>query len=129
MIITGDDEIKKLTLKEKLATQFEMKELKKLKYFLRIKVYLFQTSSTIEKFQYQRLLGKLIYLSHTRLDFAYVVSAVSQFLHASPVLSIIHTNMTKHFFKEKLNNGLIVTTYVPVRLQVVDVFTIGLPIA
>ncbi|RDX62731.1 hypothetical protein CR513_58904, partial [Mucuna pruriens] len=34
MIVTGDDEIGKLTLKEKLATQFEMKELGKLKYFV-----------------------------------------------------------------------------------------------
>ncbi|RDX60856.1 hypothetical protein CR513_60970, partial [Mucuna pruriens] len=38
MIVTGDDEIEKLNLKEKLATQFEMKELGKSKYFLRIEV-------------------------------------------------------------------------------------------
>ena len=28
-------------------------------------------------------MGKLIYLSHTRLDIAYVVSVVSQFMHCS----------------------------------------------
>ncbi|RDY04292.1 hypothetical protein CR513_12011, partial [Mucuna pruriens] len=38
MIVTSDHEIEKLTLKEKLTTQFEMKELGKLKYFLRIEV-------------------------------------------------------------------------------------------
>ncbi|RDX67909.1 hypothetical protein CR513_53160, partial [Mucuna pruriens] len=36
-------------------------------------------SPIIEKSQYQRLMGKLIYLSHTRPDIAYVVSVVSQF--------------------------------------------------
>ena len=36
MIITGDDEIKKQTLKERLTAQFEMKDLGKLKYFLGI---------------------------------------------------------------------------------------------
>ncbi|RDY03975.1 putative mitochondrial protein, partial [Mucuna pruriens] len=38
MIVTGDDEIEKINLKEKLATQFEMKKLGKLKYFLGVKV-------------------------------------------------------------------------------------------
>ncbi|RDY11984.1 putative mitochondrial protein, partial [Mucuna pruriens] len=120
MIVTSDDEIEKLTLKEKLATQFEIKELGKLKYFLGIEVAyskqgifisqmkyvldLFketrklgckslevpieqnhkigcEESPIIEKSQYQRLVEKLIYLSHTRLDIAYVVSVISQFIH------------------------------------------------
>ncbi|XP_042067375.1 uncharacterized mitochondrial protein AtMg00810-like [Salvia splendens] len=32
--------------------------------------------------RYQRLVGKLIYLSHTKPDIAYVVGVVSQFMHA-----------------------------------------------
>ena len=31
---------------------------------------------------YQLLVGKLIYLSHTRPDIAYAVSVVSQFMHS-----------------------------------------------
>ena len=31
---------------------------------------------------YQRLSGRLIYLSHTRLDIAFTVSVVSQFMHS-----------------------------------------------
>ncbi|RDX71655.1 hypothetical protein CR513_48958, partial [Mucuna pruriens] len=120
MVVTDDDEIEKLTLKEKLATQFEMKELGKLKYFLGIEVayskqgifisqrnYVLdllkeigklgyktsgvpieqnhrircEESPIIEKSKYQRLVGKLIYLSNTRPDIAYVVSVVSRFMH------------------------------------------------
>jgi hypothetical protein len=35
----------------------------------------------IDKGQYHRLVGKLIYLAHTRPDIAYAVSVVSQFMH------------------------------------------------
>lgn len=37
--------------------------------------------ATVDKDLYQRLVGKLIYLSHTRPDIAYAVSVVSQFMH------------------------------------------------
>lgn len=35
----------------------------------------------MDKGRYQRLVGKLIYLSHTCPDIAYVVSVMSQFMH------------------------------------------------
>ena len=35
----------------------------------------------VDKGRYQRLVGKLIYLSHTRPDIAFAVSLVSQFMH------------------------------------------------
>ncbi|RDX84948.1 Copia protein, partial [Mucuna pruriens] len=43
--------------------------------------------------------------------------------------SRILSHDTRHFIKEKLNSGLVVITHVPTRLQVVDVFTKGLPAA
>ncbi|RDX73822.1 Copia protein, partial [Mucuna pruriens] len=113
-----------------------------------------EESPIIEKSQYQRLLGKLIYLSHTRSDIAYDVSVVSQFMHdprkrhlqaverilqylkASTAMSIAHNpvqhdrtkhiEIDRHFIKEKLDNGLIVTTHIPIGPQVIDVFTKGL---
>ena len=39
-------------------------------------------SATVNKGCHQRLVGKLIYLSHTRLDIAFVVSVVSQYMHS-----------------------------------------------
>ncbi|KAL0539597.1 hypothetical protein IC582_023813 [Cucumis melo] len=36
----------------------------------------------VDKEQYQRLVGKLIYLSHTRPDISFVVSVISQFMQA-----------------------------------------------
>lgn len=36
----------------------------------------------IDQEPYQRLVGKLIYLSHTRLDIAFAVGVVSQFMHS-----------------------------------------------
>ncbi|CAL2240949.1 unnamed protein product [Prunus armeniaca] len=122
MIVTGDDQAEMQNLQKYLASEFEMKSLDDLKYFLGIKVarskhniFLSQrkyildllveigmldckpidTSSEqnhklglypdqvpTDKERYQRLVGKLIYLSHTRPDIAYAVSVVSQFMYS-----------------------------------------------
>ena len=39
-------------------------------------------ASLVDKGQYQRLVGKLIYLEHTRPDISFAVSLVSQFMHS-----------------------------------------------
>lgn len=46
------------------------------------KLGIFQDQVPADKNCYQRLVGRLIYLSHTRPDIAYVVSVVSQFMHS-----------------------------------------------
>ncbi|KAJ0589411.1 putative RNA-directed DNA polymerase [Helianthus annuus] len=125
MIITGNDEEEMKKLKANLFTEFEMKDLGRLKYFLGIEVlrskqgificqkkYVLDLLAEIgmvdckpadtpmvanhklcmekdgelaDKERYQRLVGKLIYLSHTRPDIAYAVGVVSQFMHQPQV--------------------------------------------
>jgi hypothetical protein len=40
-----------------------------------------ESGQPVDRAQYQRLVGRLIYLSHTRPDIAFAVSVVSQFMH------------------------------------------------
>ena len=35
----------------------------------------------VDRMQYQRMVGKLIYLAHTRTDIAHAVGVVSRFMH------------------------------------------------
>ncbi|RDY07539.1 putative mitochondrial protein, partial [Mucuna pruriens] len=139
MIVTGDDEIKKLTLKENLATQFEM-ELRKLKYFFGINVAYYkqgifisqrkyvldllketrklgcktsrnhrigyEESPTIEKSQYQRLMGKLIYLSHTRSHITYAISVINQFMHDPKESHLQEVERILKYLKASLGKGL-----------------------
>ena len=47
-----------------------------------LKLYPTKIENVIARERFQKLLGKLIYLSHTRPDIAFDVSMVSQFMHS-----------------------------------------------
>ena len=47
-----------------------------------LKLQLVEVKDVIEREKYQRLVGRLIYLSHTQLDIAFAVSIISQFMHS-----------------------------------------------
>lgn len=121
IIVTGNDKKEQQALSQRLAKEFEIKTLGRLKYFLGIEVahsrkgifisqqkyvtdLLIETGqgackpastpidpnhklgnaeedAMVNKEMYQRLVGRLIYLSHTRPDIAYAVSVISQFMH------------------------------------------------
>jgi hypothetical protein len=129
-----------------LASEFEMKDLGALKYFLGIEVarskqgiFLSQQKYILDiltdtgmlaskpvdtpmelnhqlgeypdqvptnKERYQRLVGKLIYLGHTRPDIAYVVSVVSQFMHAPSEAHMDAVNRIPRYLKSAPGRGL-----------------------
>ena len=60
----------------------------------------------IDKGQYQRLVGKLIYLAHTRLDIAFAVSCVSQFMHSPSKSHLDVVYRILKYLKGTLGRGL-----------------------
>lgn len=125
IIITGDDVDAINNLKRLLQSEFKVKDLGKLQYFLGIEIarskdgiFISQRKYILDLLQetgklgcrpattpmeknwkeklteedpptnrerYQRIVGKLIYLSLTRPDIAYSVSQVSQFMHTPTI--------------------------------------------
>ena len=121
MVVIGKYPDERKALQSYLSSEFEMKDIGHLKYFLGIEVsqsdkgiflskrkcaldLLQETSMSarqpadtpveeglklcvetnqvpVDKGRYQRLVGRLMYLAHTRLDLAYALSIVSQFMH------------------------------------------------
>ncbi|CAL2258010.1 unnamed protein product [Prunus armeniaca] len=58
------------------------------------------------KDQYQRLVGRLIYLSHTRPDITHVVSVVSQFLHSPSEVHRDALNRILRYLRSTPGKGL-----------------------
>ncbi|GJV23821.1 ribonuclease H-like domain-containing protein [Tanacetum coccineum] len=104
IIVIGNNIVEIQKFKDFLRTQFQIKDLGKLKYFLGIEVVetdqackpsttpLEQNLSITNELtdvdkvldnvtEYQKLIGKLIYLTHTRPDILYSVHCLSHFMH------------------------------------------------
>lgn len=63
--------------------------------------------SHVDKIKYQRLVGKLIYLSHTRPDIAYSVSVVSQHMNDPNEDHIETVNRILRYLKMTPGHGLL----------------------
>ena len=149
IIVIGNDLIS--SLQQYLPSEFEMKQLGNLKYFLGIEVArskhdiflcqrkytidllsktglleskpvdtpmehnhkLFQCSNStnIDKGRYQRLVGKLIYLSHTRPDITYAVNVVSQFMHDPRKLHMDVVERILKYLKSTPGKGILFSNY------------------
>ncbi|KAJ0617795.1 putative RNA-directed DNA polymerase [Helianthus annuus] len=60
--------------------------------------------------RYQRLVGKLIYLSHTRPDIAYAVGVVSQFMHQPQVAHMEAAQRILRYLKGTAGHGVLFKT-------------------
>ncbi|KAL6269113.1 hypothetical protein ACE6H2_026024 [Prunus campanulata] len=152
MIVIGDDQAEMQNLQKYLASEFEMKSLGDLKYFLGIEVVrsrhgiflpqrkyvldlfaktgmldckpidtpseqnhklgLYPDQVPTDKERYQRLVGKLIYLAHTRPDIAYAVSVVSQFMHSPSEDHMGVVTRILRYLKVTPGKGLMFSKYV-----------------
>ena len=63
-------------------------------------------SSPVDKGRYQRLVGKLIYLSHTRPDISFPVSMVSQFMNNPTEQHMTTVTRILRYLKMKPGKGL-----------------------
>ncbi len=64
-------------------------------------------SGKVDKVQCQRLVGKFIYLAHTRPDLAYAVSVVSQFMHDPRVRHLQAVDRVLQYLKATPGRGLL----------------------
>ena len=61
----------------------------------------------MDRGRYQRLVSKLIYLLHTRLDMAYVMSVISQFMHNSRDVHFQVAYIVLQYLKSTLRKGIL----------------------
>ncbi|XP_043693376.1 uncharacterized mitochondrial protein AtMg00810-like [Telopea speciosissima] len=159
IVITGSDTEEVKRLKKYLGTEFEVKDLGKLRCFLGIEVahsargisvsqrkytldLLNETGmlgckpadtplepnthlkrkegDPVDKGSYQRLVGRLIYLSHTRPDIAFAVSLVSQYMHDPHSSHLEATYRILRYLKSSLGKGIL---YFPHNHTLVEAYT------
>lgn len=63
--------------------------------------------SMVDRGSYQRLVGKFIYLAHTRPDIAFVVSVVSQFMHNPKEMHLKVVHRILHYLKGSPGKGIL----------------------
>ena len=76
--------------------------------------------AAVDKEMYQRLVGRLIYLSHTRLDIAYAVSVISQFMHSPKEVHLQAAHRVLQYLKGmpgkcilfRVNRNLVLEAYI-----------------
>ncbi|XP_068483246.1 uncharacterized mitochondrial protein AtMg00810-like [Phaseolus vulgaris] len=76
-----------------------------------------EEDNVADKEMYQRLVGRLIYLSHTRPDIAFAVSLVSQFMHQPKEAHLQAALRIVQYLKGTLGRGILFKRNKSVRLE------------
>ncbi|KAJ7954112.1 Retrovirus-related Pol polyprotein from transposon TNT 1-94 [Quillaja saponaria] len=71
----------------------------------------------VDRERYQRLVGKLLYLSHTRPDIAYAVSVVSQFMHDPHFAHLDAVHRILRYLKSAAGKGLLFEKHKSLKLE------------
>ncbi|XP_070667580.1 uncharacterized mitochondrial protein AtMg00810-like [Malus domestica] len=78
---------------------------------------IYPNQEPIDKGRYQRLVGRLIYLSHTRPDIAYVVSVVSQCMHSPSVDHMAAVMRILAYLKSALGKAILYEYHGHMRIE------------
>ncbi|GJW94235.1 putative RNA-directed DNA polymerase [Tanacetum coccineum] len=82
------------------------------------KLFMKTEAKLADRDRYQRMVGKLIYLSHTRLDIAYVVGVVSQFMHQPQVDHMHAVLRIVRYLKGTTGHGVLFKTNGHLNIQI-----------
>ncbi|XP_019051896.1 PREDICTED: uncharacterized protein LOC109114137 [Nelumbo nucifera] len=64
-------------------------------------------NASVDNEMFQRLVGKLIYLAHTRPDIAYAISVISQFMHNPKEVHLQVAHRILHYLKANPGKGIL----------------------
>jgi hypothetical protein len=83
-----------------------------------LKLHAAKTGEVKDREQYQRLIGRLIYLSHTHPDIAFAVNMVSQFMHSPGPEHFEAIYRILRYLKETPGRGLLFKKYDHLQIEV-----------
>ncbi|XP_035544181.1 uncharacterized mitochondrial protein AtMg00810-like [Juglans regia] len=102
-IIVGSSNLNAIVfVKQFLHTQFKNKNLGLLKFFLGVEV----ARNAADITSYRRLIGRLIYLTITRLDITYADSVLSQFIDKPALIHLFYAHRVMRYLKGSIGQGL-----------------------
>ncbi|KAL6311712.1 hypothetical protein AAG906_024601 [Vitis piasezkii] len=144
IVLTGNDKEELERLKRRLATEFEIKDLGALKYFLGMEFACSKEGIFVEAFINADWAKSVVDRRSTSGYYTFfggnlVTCTLPMKLYCDNKATILiahnpvfhdrtkHVEVDKCFIKEKLENGLICMSYIPTTEQVVDVLTKGIP--